>query len=75
MPMGSEQDPGHSKVTDETRTFEREADQSAEAVAGRGPTPGEDEAAERAEPVSDETREAYRDMTEKGANQKGEGRV
>ncbi|MBN2623214.1 MAG: hypothetical protein JXA83_07600 [Acidimicrobiales bacterium] len=72
--MGSEQDPGHDKVTDETRSAE-DRDEQATAEAGRGPTPGEEEAAERAEPVSDETREAYQEMTERGAHQKGEGRI
>jgi hypothetical protein len=73
--MGSEQDPGFSKVTDETRKFEQEEDERATTEAGRGPTPGEEEAAERAEPVTDDTREAYQDMVDKGVNQKGEGRI
>ena len=43
--------------------------------AGRGPTPDEEAAAERADAHPDETREPYEEMTEKGANQKGEGRA
>jgi hypothetical protein len=73
--MGSEQDPGYEKVTDETRAFEQEQDERATTAAGRGPTPGEEEAAEQADPVSDETREAYQDMVERGAGQEGEGRI
>ena len=73
--MGSEQDPGYKKVTDETRTFEQEQDEHATTDAGRGPTPGEEEAAERSDPVSDETREAYKEMVERGAHQEGEGRI
>lgn len=73
--MGSEQDPGYDKVTDETRAFEQEQDERATAEAGRGPTPGEEDAAEEAPPVSDETREAYQEMVERGAHQKGEGRI
>lgn len=73
--MGKEQDPGHGKVTDETRAFEAERDEQATTDAGRGPTPAEEEAAEAADPVGDETREAYREMVERGAHQKGEGRI
>lgn len=73
--MGSEHDPGYENVTDETRTFEQDQDEHATAAAGRGPTPGEEEAADQADPVSDETREAYQEMVERGARQKGEGRI
>jgi hypothetical protein len=73
--MGSEQDPGYKKVTDETRAFEQEQDEHATTDAGRGPTPAEEEAAEQADPVSDETREAYQEMVERGAQQEGEGRI
>ncbi|HEX6418167.1 MAG TPA: hypothetical protein VFZ77_06715 [Acidimicrobiales bacterium] len=72
--MGRTDDPGYDKVTDATRAFEIE-DQQVFAGAGRGPTPREEEAAERAGPVSDRTRSAYREMTFRGANQLGEGRI
>lgn len=72
--MGMEDDPGYDKVTDATRTFEQE-DEQVFRGAGRGPTPQEEAAAERAQPVSDRTREAYKEMVYRGAHQLGEGRV
>ena len=39
------------------------------------PTPDEEEAAERAADQSPDIEEPYRDMTEKGAHQKGEGAI
>jgi hypothetical protein len=44
------------------------------ADAGREPTPDEEEAAERNEP-DEEVAEHYEEMTERGAKQRGEGRV
>ena len=41
---------------------------------GRGPTPEEEAAAERADAHPDKTAESYEEMTEKGAEQQGEGR-
>ena len=41
----------------------------------RGPTPDEEAAAERADAPPDQVKEPYEEMTEKGANQKGEGRA
>ena len=73
--MGSEQTPGDDQVTPRTRAFEAEDERVDHADAGPGPTPEEEAAAERAAPVSDETREAYRDMVDKGANVKGEGQI
>lgn len=73
--MGTEHDPGHDNVTPETSAFERETDEHVEAAAGRGPTPSEEDAAEAAGPVDDGTREAYRDMVDKGAHARGEGRI
>jgi hypothetical protein len=67
-------DPGTRLVTELTRRFELE-DQQVFAGAGRGPTPAEEAAAERAAPVSDRTREAYKAMVFRGANQQGEGRL
>ncbi len=72
--MGAEDDPGYDKVTDETRTFELE-DEQVFPGAGRGPTPDEAAAAERAAPVTDHTREAYKEMLYRGAHQQGEGRI
>ena len=72
--MGVEDDPGYDKVTDATRTFELE-DEQVFPGAGRGPTPDEAAAAERAAPVTDHTREAYKEMLYRGAHQQGEGRI
>jgi len=72
--MGIPDDPGYDKVTDETRRFE-EQDEQVFPGAGRGPTAAEAAAAERAAPVTDHTREAYREMLWRGAHQQGEGRI
>ncbi len=72
--MGRQDDPGYDKVTDATRTFEQKDGQVFRG-AGRGPTPEEEAAAERAQPVGDHTREAYKEMLYRGANQIGEGRI
>lgn len=72
--MGREEDPGYEQVTDETRRFEEE-DEQVFPGAGRGPTAAEAAAAERAAPVSERTRVAYREMLDRGAQQRGEGRI
>jgi len=72
--MGTEDDPGYDRVTDVTRTFELE-DEQVFPGAGRGPTPEEAAAAERAGPVTDHTRAAYKEMLDRGAQQRGEGRI
>jgi hypothetical protein len=72
--MGGEDDPGYDKVTNETRTFEKE-DQQVFSGAGRGPTPDEAAAADRAGPVAEHTRNAYEEMLFRGAHQQGEGRI
>ena len=72
--MGLKEDPGYERVTDPTREFELE-DEQVFAGAGRGPTPAEAEAAERVSGVTNTTREAYSEMTAKGAAQRGEGRI
>jgi hypothetical protein len=72
--MGKEDDPGYDKVTDQTRRFELE-DEQVFSGAGRGPTPEEAAAAERAGPVTDHTRQAYKEMLDRGAHQQGEGRI
>jgi hypothetical protein len=62
-----------SEVTDATRQAEAE-EARARHVADRPPSPEEEESvAERA--VEDEVRTHYREMTEIGANEVGEGRV
>ncbi len=72
--MGVDDDPGYTKVTDATRAFERE-DEQVFRGAGRGPTRDEAAAAERAGPVSERAREAYRSFVFRGAHVPGEGRV
>lgn len=73
--MGREQDPGYDNVSDETRAFEEDDDERVTAGADRPPTPSEEDAAERAEPLTEENRTAYEDMAERGAHQEGEGRI
>jgi hypothetical protein len=72
--MGKEDDPGFDRVSDATRAFELE-DEQVFPGAGRGPTPEEEAAAERAGPVSEYTRQAYKEMVWRGATQRGEGRI
>jgi hypothetical protein len=72
--MGHTDDPGYDKVSDTTRRFEEE-DEQVFSGAGRGPTAREEAAADRAAQVSERTRSAYREMTDRGAHQRGEGRI
>jgi hypothetical protein len=72
--MASRNDPGYDKVTDRTRAFEL-IDEQVVAGAGRGPTAAEATAAESAPPVSERTRQAYKEMVWRGAHQRGEGRL
>jgi hypothetical protein len=72
--MAARDDPGYDRVTDETRAFARR-DEKVTSDAGRGPTPEEEAAAEKAPPVEDHTREAYKEMVWRGATQRGEGRL
>jgi hypothetical protein len=72
--MSSRDDPGYDRVSDQTRAFER-IDEQVLPGAGRGPTPAEAEAAEHAPPVSERTRQAYKEMVWRGATQRGEGRL
>ena len=66
-------EPGIDKVTSATRTVEVE-DARVFRGAGRGPTPEEEAAAERARSLPPWTPDAYREMTFRGAAQRGEGR-
>jgi hypothetical protein len=63
----------HTKPNDATRQADRAA-MNAEHGARETPTPEEEAAAERNQ-VDPETREHYQEMTERGANQQGEGRI
>jgi hypothetical protein len=72
--MGHDEEPGHHLVTDITRRFELE-DQQVFPGAGRGPTAAEAAAAERARPVTERNRRAYRNMVLHGKSQQGEGRI
>lgn len=61
------------KITQATKDSERR-EAHAEHGAPQTPTAEEAAAAEK-NTVSDETREHYKEMTEKGANAEGEGRL
>jgi hypothetical protein len=67
------EEPGADKVTEMTRVFEIK-DAQVFRGAGRGPTPDEEAAAERWGPCSPSTARAYREMLDRGAWQRGEGR-
>ena len=67
-------EPGTDKVSAATRAFELE-DAQVFRGAGRGPTPDEEAAAERAGAPAPSTVEAYREMLFRGATQRGEGRL
>jgi hypothetical protein len=67
-------EPGDDRVSKLTRLFEQR-DAQVRAGAGRGPTAAEAAAADKAPPVADHTREAYREMVWRGANTRGEGRL
>jgi hypothetical protein len=63
-----------TKPNDETRAFEAEDAQTAH-VPDDAPTDEEAAAAERAGDVDPEVAAHYEEMAERGANQKGEGRI
>ena len=67
-------EPGTEKVSAATRAFEVE-DAQMFSGAGRGPTPDEAAAAERAGPVTQSSADAYKEMIARGASQQGEGRL
>ncbi|MGE0881693.1 MAG: hypothetical protein AB7L13_05600 [Acidimicrobiia bacterium] len=68
QPSGS----ARPKVTDETRQAERN-DANRQHQPDRRPTKAEDKAAPKN--VDDNVAEHYEEMMERGANQKGEGRI
>ena len=70
--MGS--DAGSDRVSEQTAAAE-EQESAVEPTAGRAPTEEEAEAAERAGSADPGVAEAYRDMTSKGAEAEGEGRI
>ena len=63
----------HTKPTAETRTTERE-EAKAPHVADREPT-ADEAAATEGLTVDPKTAQAEREMAERGANQKGEGKI
>lgn len=72
--MDHRDDPGYDEVSDRTRAFAR-IDEQVVAGAGRGPTPAEETAADKAPPVAEHTRQAYKEMVWRGATQRGAGRL
>jgi hypothetical protein len=63
----------HTNPSRETRAEEAEQARR-DHTADRPPTPDEEAAAETNE-VSDEARQGYQEMAERGAHQEGEGRL
>ncbi|MDQ6696855.1 MAG: hypothetical protein M3Z46_05295 [Actinomycetota bacterium] len=71
--MPDERDPD-ALVSDETKAEEeREAEEQSDA--GRGPNAEEEAAADRSKDSAEGVEEPYREMTERGANVKGEGQI
>ena len=64
----------HTRPNENTRATEEE-DARQTAKADDMPTEAEAAAAERAGAVDEEVAEHYKEMTERGADQKGEGRL
>jgi hypothetical protein len=62
------------RISDATKDADRKA-MKAEHGAPEVPTAAEKEAAERHPKAAPDTSEHYKEMTERGANQKGEGRL
>jgi hypothetical protein len=67
-------DPTDNLVNDDTREAEVE-EATAKPDPGRGPTPDEEEAAERGAEQAPDVSEPYKDQVERGANAKGEGQI
>lgn len=61
-------------ISEATEAVEQH-DATAEHGAGAMPTDAEEAAAERYGDSSDETARNYKDQVERGANQRGEGRI
>jgi hypothetical protein len=67
-------DQPQQRISEATKEVDRR-DAQAEHGAPQTPTADEAAAADSNGPVSEETKEAYQDFVEKGANAKGEGRL
>jgi hypothetical protein len=63
-----------TKPDERTRAAEA-ADSQTHAAPDEPPTPEEEAAAERAGSPGDDVAEHYKEMTQRGAKQKGEGRL
>lgn len=63
-----------TRPNDETKQTERE-DAKVKAGADRMPTPEEEAVADELPGADEAVSENYREMAERGANQKGEGRI
>jgi hypothetical protein len=70
----SDQRPTRTQPDARTRAAEA-ADADVAAAAGSGPTDAEERAADSNPPLEAEVAEQYEEMVERGANQRGEGRV
>jgi hypothetical protein len=66
--------PDQTRPSDETRAAEK-SDARQTAEPDDMPTPEEEAAAERAGELDPEVAEHYKEMSERGADQKGEGRL
>jgi hypothetical protein len=64
----------HTRPSDKTRATEQE-DAQVHAEADEMPTSDEEAAAERAGDVDEDVERNYKDAIERGADQKGEGRI
>jgi hypothetical protein len=64
---------GDGEVSEKTRT-EEELEAGVDHVAGRGPTPQEERDADEVS-LDDGVEENYRDMTRRGVEERGEGRI
>ena len=64
----------HERISDATKDADRKAT-NAEHGAPQVPTAAESEAADRHGKEGPDTSEHYEEMAERGANQKGEGRL
>jgi hypothetical protein len=63
-----------TRPDDETRQTERE-DAKVRAGSDRPPTPEEEAVADELPGIDDDVAANYKEMAERGANQKGEGRI
>ena len=64
-----------SLVSDETRAEQGREASAPHGDSGQAPTPEEEAAADRSKDSAKGVEQPYRDMTQKGANVKGEGQI